>query len=796
MFKNYFKIAWRSLLKNKVSSIINIGGLAVGMAVAMLIGLWIWSELSFNKNFQNYDRIAQVMQNQTFNGEVQTWNSEPLPLAAVLRNNYGDNFKHIILSDWTGEHMLWVGEKRIKTSGNYMEPSVADMLSLHMLKGTRAGLQDMNSIMLSASVAKTYFGDTDPLNKVMRLDNKSDVKVTGVYEDIPVNSSFGDLGFIAPWQLMVKNRDLENVLRENPWGASWFQVFVQIADNADMNAVSEKIKEAKAINATKQEEGSKNRPEIFLQPMSKWHLYADFKNGVHAGGRIIYVWLFGTIGAFVLLLACINFMNLSTARSGKRAREVGVRKAVGSLRGQLIYQFFTESILVAVFSFVISIVLLLLVLPFFNSIADKETTVPFNNLIFWIAGTLFTIITGLIAGTYPALYLSSFKAVKVLKGTFRAGRFAAMPRKVLLVLQFTVSIVLIVGTLVIFKQIEFAKDRPVGYNRNNLITLSAEGLHDHFEVFRNDLIQTGKIADAAESETNLTNTFITNSGFTWRGKSPGMQEEFVTLGITTEFGKTVNWQIKEGRDFSRDFATDSSAIIVNEAAAKYLGFEHPVGEILQWGEDEQVHIIGVVKDMITQSPYDPVKQSFFYLRKGYLGSINIKVAPTTSMTDALNTIKTIFKKYNPQQPFAYKFVDEDYAKNFDTEVRVGKLATFFAILAIFISCLGVFGMASFAVEQRTKEIGVRKVIGATVFNIWQLLSKDFVRLVIIAFLIAVPLSYYFMHNWLQNYTYRTTLSWWIFAATGIGALLITLITVSFQSIKAAIANPVKSLRTE
>ncbi|MEO7393534.1 MAG: ABC transporter permease [Chitinophagaceae bacterium] len=793
MLKNYFKIAWRNLIKNKVSSVINISGLSTGMAVAMLIGLWMWSELSFNKNFSNYNRIAQVMQNQTFNGEVQTWSNTPMPLAAVLRNNYGDNFKHVILSEWTAELMLSVGEKRIKTSGNYMEPAVTDMLSLHMLKGTRAGLQDMNSIMLSASVAKTYFGNADPINKMMRLEDKSDVRVTGVYEDIPVNSSFGDLGFIAPWQLTVKNRELEKIL-QNPWGASWFQVYAQIADKADMNVISQKIKDAKMNSVDK--EGAVNKPKIFLQPMSKWHLYSDFKNGMNVGGRIQFVWLFGIIGFFVLLLACINFMNLSTARSEKRAREVGVRKAVGSLRGQLIYQFFTESILVAIFSFVISIVLLLLVLPFFNNIADKNLTVPFNNIIFWLAGILFTIITGLIAGIYPALYLSSFQAVKVLKGTFRAGRFAAMPRKVLLVLQFTVSIVLVVGTLIVFKQIEFARERPVGYNRNNLLTLASKGIDDHYESFRNELIQTGKIAEVSESETNLTNTFITNSGLTWRGKSPGMQEEFVTLGITHEFGKTIDWQIKEGRDFSREFATDSTGIIVNETAVKYLGFQHPVGEILQWGKNGQVHIIGVVKDMITQNPYQPVKQSFFYQRKGNLGSINIKVAPTASMADAISAIKTIFTKYNPQQPLEYGFVDELYAKNFDTEVHVGKLATIFAVLAIFISCLGVFGMASFTAEQRTKEIGIRKVIGATVFNIWKLLSKDFVRLVIIAFVIAVPLSYYFMYNWLQNYEYRTAISWWVFAAAGIGALLITLLTVSFQAIKAAIANPVKSLRTE
>ncbi len=794
MFKNYFKTAWRNLLKNKISSIINIGGLAVGMAVAMLIAFWLWNELSFNKNFSNYNRIAQVMQNQTFGGDVQTWGNTPLPLATVLRNNYGDNFKHVVLADWTVERMLAVGEKRIKTSGNNMEPGVVDMLSLRMLKGTKDGLQDLHSILLSESVAKTYFGDTDPINKLMRLDDKLDVRVIGVYEDLPVNSSFGDLGFIASWEWEVKLLELDKV--QNPWSGSWFQIFVQIADNADMNEVSKKIKEAKAINATGEDEGGKNKPEIFLHPMSKWHLYADFKNGINVGGRITYVWLFGTVGAFVLLLACINFMNLSTARSEKRAREVGIRKAIGSLRSKLIFQFFTESILVAVFSFVLSIVLLVLVIPFFNNIADKKLTVPFNNAIFWLAGILFTVITGLIAGTYPALYLSSFQPVKVLKGTFKAGRFAAMPRKVLLVLQFTVSIVLIVGTLVVFKQIEFVKDRPIGYDRNNVITLAAEGLGDHFEAFRNELIQTGKITEVAQSETNLTNTFITTSGISWRGKDPGMQEEFVTLAVSPDFGKTIDWQIKEGRDFSRNFATDSSGIIINETAVKYLGFQHSIGEVLQWGKDKQVHIIGVVKDLVTQNPYDPVKQSFYYLRKGPLGSAIIKVAPTAFLSASVSTIETIFKKYSPTLPSEYRFVDELYARNFDTEVRVGKLATFFAALAIFISCLGVFGMASFAAEQRTKEIGLRKVLGASVFNVWKLLSKDFVVLVIISLLIAAPTGYYFMHSWLQNYQYRTGLSWWIFAAAGISALMITLLTVSFQAIKAALAKPLKSLRTE
>jgi len=793
MYKNYFKTAWRNLIKNKTYSIINIAGLGVGMTITMLIGLWIHSELSFNKNFSNYPHIARVMQNQTFNGEVQSWQNVPMPLGPVLRNTYGTNFTYVVLSASTGERMLALGEKRIKISGNYMDVDAPAMLSLHMLKGSRTGLREMNSILLSASAAASFFGDADPINKVLRLEEKSEVKVTGVYEDIAENSSFADLHFIAPFQLMVQNRNLQSVLK-NPWGASWFQLYVQTAANTDMAVVSKKIKDAKTKNISA--DATKNKPEIFLQPMSGWHLYADFKNGVNAGGRILYVWLFGIVGLFVLLLACINFMNLSTARSEKRAREVGVRKAIGSMRRQLIYQFFTESLLVSLLSFIMALLLLTAIMPFFNGLSDKKMPLPFSNIAFWVTGILFTFITGLIAGVYPALYLSSFKAVKVLKGTYKAGRFSAMPRKVLLVLQFTVSIVMIVGTMVVYKQIQFARNRPVGYQTDGIVSFNTGELSAHFESFRTDLLATGKIMETAASETDVTNTFITNSGFNWRGKDPSLQEEFTTVGVTHEFGKTIGWTIMEGRDFSRNFGTDSTGIIINQAAAKYLGFQHPVGEELQWGKNGKVHIIGIINDMVTQSPYEPVKQSFFYLRKGYLGTVNVRVNPNSAMTESLSAVKAVFKKYNPTQPFEYRFIDVEYSKNFAGELRVGKLAAFFAALGIFISCLGLFGMASFVAEQRTREIGVRKVLGASVFNLWRLLSKDFVLLVMIALLIAVPLAYYGMHTWLQNYQYRTGVSWWVFVTAGSGALLITLLTVSFQSIRAALANPVKSLRTE
>jgi putative ABC transport system permease protein len=799
MIKNYLKIAWRNLLKNKASSVINIGGLAVGMAVAMLIGLWMYSELSFDKNIPNHDRIAQVMQNQWINNETDTWNSQAYPLGAMLRNEYGGDFKHVIMSSWTGGHIFSIGNKNLKVSGNFMEPGITDMLSLKMVMGSSNGLNDPNSILLSQSAVKAIFGDADPMNKIIKIDHDDvlTVKVTGVYENLPENSSFGDLAFISPWQLLVKDQHYDTRFN-NPWGASWFQTLVQIADNADMHKVSDKIKDIKMKDLVRTNNSdARFKPVIFLHPMNKWHLYGDFKNGINTGGDIQYVWLFGIIGIFVLLLACINFMNLSTARSEKRAKEVGIRKSVGSARSQLIAQFYCESLVIAVFSFVFAILFVQLSLPFFNEVAGKKLLMPWGSPLFWLVGIGFTFFTGLIAGSYPALYLSSFNPVKVLKGTFRAGRLASIPRKVLVVVQFTVSIVLIIGTIVVFNQVQYAKNRPIGYNVTGLmiVPLQTDQIKKKYDAIKNDLLNSGVVASVSRSETRITDGNSSNGGFTWQGKDPALQENFKSLSISPEFGKTAKWEIVQGRDFDPALKSDSSGFIINEACVKYLGFKNPIGQTITWNGSGNYKIIGVVKDLVSESAYQPVRQTFYFLGK-WLGNVDIRLSANTSAHAAIDKIGTIFKKYDPSTPFEYNFADEDYAKKFDTEVRIGKLASSFASLAIFISCLGLFGMASFMAEQRVKEIGVRKVLGASVFNLWRLLSKDFVGLVVISLLIASPVAYYFMHKWLDNYTYRSAMGWWIFAITAAGALLITVLTVSYQSIKAALANPVKSLRSE
>lgn len=794
MIKNYLQVAWRNLVKSKAHSLINITGLSVGMAVAMLIGLWIWDEVSFDKDNPNYDRIAQILQNQKLNDEIGTWNSMPLPLGDELRNHYGSNFKDVVVSSWTETHFFTTGEKKVTNAGNFIQSRTNEIFNLHMIRGSLAGLKDPMSIFLSATMTKALFGDADPVNKLIRMDDKHNLKVTGVYRDFPSNSSFADIAFLGQWGIKLANDPWIKTM-ENPWGNNSFQMFVELADNTNMHSVSEKIKDAKLKNIDPA--NRRYHPQLFLHPMSKWHLYAEYKNGVNVGGRIQYVWLFGIIGVFVLLLACINFMNLSTARSQKRAREVGIRKAIGSLRKQLIGQFYIESVLIAFLSMLFALILVQLMLPFFNEVAGKRMTILWSKPLFWFLCLGFSLITGLIAGSYPALYLSSFQPVKVLKGTFSAGRFAAIPRKVLVVLQFTVSVILIIGTIVVFRQIQFAKNRPIGYSRDGLVMapLLTGEIHNHFGAIRNDLLQSGAISEMAEAGSPTTAVWSTNGGFAWKGKDPNQAVDFPNTGVTFGYGKTVGWEFKEGRDFSKDFPTDSAGFILNESAVKFMKLKNPVGEIINW-DDHPFHVVGVIKDMVVESPYAPVRPSIFHMDPSPGSYVMLKLNPESGVRNALDKIRKTFAAYSPAEPFNFQFADEEYAKKFGNEERIGKLSGFFAALAIFISCLGLFGMASFMAEQRIKEIGVRKVLGASVLNLWTLLSKDFVFLVIVSLLIAAPLSGYFMQHWLQHYEYRSTISWWIFAVAAIGALLITILTVSYQAIRAALMNPVDSLKTE
>jgi len=807
MFQSYFKIGWRNITKNIGYSSINIGGLAVGMAVAILNGLWLWDELSFNKYFQNYDRIAQV----AIRGEDEEgkWTGLTLtyPMGTELIENHHHHFKHVVRTTWDGggEAILSAGEKKVSAQGLSADEGAPEMFTFKMIHGTRGGLKETHSIMIAASVAKSLFGQVDPINKIISINNSTNVTVTGVYEDFPFNTKFSKIKYFTTWNLFLLNSPWVKE-RLNDWRDHFIRAYVEILPETNFEAVNEQIKN---IIKTPPEPHQKFiKRDALLFPMSRWHLF-PFDNGRGAlvnKEPVQMAWLVGSIGMFVLILACVNFMNLSTARSERRAKEVGIRKTIGSLKRQLVHQFFSESYLVVMSAFAFAIVLVGLTLPWFNDLSSKQMSVPWSSPGFWMISFVFLFVTGLLAGSYPAFFLSSFQPVKVLKGTFRAGRLASVPRKVLVVMQFTVSVALIICTIIVYQQIQFAKNRPVGYSREGLITMQMKSgeYYSKFEVLKTELNNTGVVEEMSASMGPVTELGSNNGGFGWSGQEPDQKQNFGTLAVTAEHGRTIGWQFIQGRDFSREIASDSAGMVINESAARVMGFQNPVGESVTWewwkGGVPPLHydILGVIKDVVMGSPYEPIKPTVFYL-KGHNGGvswIHIRIKPGVSASQALPKMESAFKKVIPSAPFDYKFVDQEYALKFAAEERIGKLSLFFGTLAIFISCLGLFGLASFVAEQRTKEIGIRKVLGASVINLWRMLSKDFVVLVILSCVIAIPIAYYFLSEWLQKYEYRTEISLWVFVSAGLGAVMITLMTVSFQAIRAALMNPVNSLKTE
>jgi len=785
MLKSYLTIGWRSLLKNKGYSLINIIGLAAGMTVAILISLWVIDEVSFDHSFMNHKSIAQVMLNQSHEGSIYTGPTIASPVEDVLRTKYKDDFKKLALVSWDDYPIVSAGKINITAEQLFAQPEFAEMFSLPMIEGSHDALKDPSKALISRSLANALFGSDNALNKLIRNANKFDLLVGGVYEDFPNNSTFHGTNLILAWD----NPAFFWYNKNTNWDNHSCRLFVEMTEPANAKTIAEKVKSIPTpfIPAWKE--------EITLQLLDDTHLYNEFTDGIVTGGRIQYVWLIGIIGGFVLLLACINSMNLSTARSEKRAKEVGIRKSIGSLRHQLIGQFLAESIVVAMIALVVSLIITQLSLPYFNTLTEKNISIFWNSYAFWLSIIGFALFSGIISGSYPAFYLSSFKPVKVLKGPFKAGRFASMPRKVLVVVQFTASIVLIIGTVIIYQQIQFAKDRPVGYAREGLITVAAStpALQKNYNAVHEELLNSGVVESVSRSSQSPVH-FNNNNSMDWPGKDKGNEVFFRNVTITPDFGATIGWKIIEGRDFQMDNAGDSSGIILNQASIKVTQLKNPIGETVKfWNQDFK--IIGIVSDMLTQSPYDPTEPSLFIMR-GWMGVMSIRIKATSSMQDALAQIELIFKKYDPNTPFEPRFVDQDYTRKFSDEDKISKLSTLFASLAIFISCLGLFGLASFVAEQRTKEIGIRKVMGASVINVWNMLSKDFIFLVIISCLISIPLATYGLTQWLKQYQYRTEISPWVFVVTAIGALGITLLTVSFQAIKAGTANPVTSLRSE
>ena len=794
MFTNYLKIAWRQLTKNKVYSFLNIIGLATGMAVAMIISLWMYDELSANRHFANYNSVYQVMMHQTFDGHRGSQTALPYPAGEELKTKYPD-LQAVVMCDWGGKHSLMVGQKKISRTGHFIGEDAVNMFSIKVLRGAPDPLRDPYSIVLTDKTAAALFGKENPIGQTVKLDNSTSLKITAVVEEQPKNSSL-TFDYLIPFQLQEKIYSHIGQFHKTQWGNNSWQAFVQLKPGVSEAGFNARVKNM-VLSHFDDEIMLKNvKPEVFIHPMSKWRLYSDFENGKNTGGFIKYVRMFGILGLIVLLIACINFMNLSTARSEKRAKEVGVRKAIGSGRTELIRQFLSESVLMAGLSLVLAVLLVAIALPFFNRLTDKSMTLQIGSIWFWGLLVVFTLMTGLLAGSYPAFYLSSFNPVRVLKGNLKSGKNSALPRKILVIVQFACSVVLMIGTVVVYRQIQYGKSQPVGFNNRGLLMVEGtDDLNKNYAVLEQEALQTGAVTSLCTSNSPPTQIYSNNNGWEWPGAQVvDKSVVFTTVATGYDYTKTLGIQLIQGRDFSRNFA-DSNAVILNQAAVRRMGLKNPVGETVKW-QNKPLTIVGVMPDIQMESPYRPISPLTLLFMPAWTGYINLRLNPAMPVSKAIGLLKPVFEKYNPSFPFEYQFADEEYAKKFNYEELVGNLAAIIAVLAIFISCLGLFGLASFTAEQRVKEIGVRKVLGASIYNVWQLLSKDFVLLTLISCLIAIPIAYYAMNEWLKNYENKISIGADVFVLVVLAALLTTILTVSFQAIKAALANPVKSLRTE
>jgi putative ABC transport system permease protein len=793
MIKNYFKIALRNLLRNKGFSATNIIGLAIGMAAAVLILLWIQNELSYDEFHKNKDRIYEVWNRRPVEGKIECNNYVSEPTAPALEKDVPEVERAVRLA-WRNNWLLSVGDKKLIKSGNVVDTGFLQMFSFPMLKGNPAtALNDMHSIVLTETTAKGLFGNEDPIGKVIGIKNKDNFTVTGVLKDLPNNTRF-DFAFLVTWSYNKAYKTGTDLA----WNDNSTATYVTLRPNASFAAASLKIKDLKQHYSG---DAKKMKWELFIYPLKRWRLYSSFTNGVEDnGGMSRFVKLFGIIAGFILLIACINFMNLSTARSEKRAKEVGIRKMAGAQRGSLISQFIGESVFIAFLPGIIAVIIVLISLPAYNQLTNKTLFINFGSVYTWMAFIGFILFTGLLAGSYPAFFLSSFQPVKVLKGTFKKTHALVTPRKALVVLQFTFAIILIICTVIIKQQIDYARSRETGYNRDNLIYQSMTGdIPKNYELIKNELLTSGIARSVTKTNSPLTERWSDGWGQNWEGKDPNDKTSFDRYLADEGLGATAGLQFIQGRDFDlKQFPTDSTAMIVNESSLKLMKLKDPIGKTvsdlgINW------HIVGVIKDFILTSPYEPTRPILICGAKSsfmQFGTIQIKLNGKNPTADNLKRAAVIFTKYNPDYPFEYHFVDEAYAKKFDNEQRQGTLAALFAGLTIFISCLGLFGLATYMAENRIKEIGVRKVLGASVARITTLLSRDFITLVIISFVIAAPLAYWGMYKWLLDYSYRVTINWWVFALAGLLSVIIALLTVSYQSIKAAIANPVKSLRSE
>ncbi|TSD66914.1 FtsX-like permease family protein [Inquilinus sp. KBS0705] len=789
MFKNYLKIAWRNITKHKGFSMINVGGLALGMASCLLLLLYVNYHLHYDKQFDNIDNIYLVENNQPGDGKIYTFAATPRLAAATIKTEVPDVVQSVRVIDYTAEGLLSYKDNSFKKAGLFADEGFFNIFSYHFIKGSAANaLKLPNSIVITQKLAKTLFGNEDPMNKIVKRNNQLPLTVTGVIADLPANATF-QFEFVLPW---VMFEDSNAWAKDSGWGSNFARTVVQLKSSAGL------AKANKIMNTMVGRHNDGNKNQLFLYPFAKLHLYSNFVDGKPAGGMIDQIHLFITLAICILLIACVNFMNLSTARSEERAKEVGIRKAIGSGRASLISQFIIESVILSLVSTIIAVIIVVVSLPYFNDLLGIKLILPLTETYAWLSILGIGLFTGILAGSYPAFYLSAFEPIKVLKGMFKGGGAALPLRKILVVVQFSCAIFLITATICIYYQIKFVQDKSIGFEKNNLVEIPIEGdLLKQSAVLINQLKTSGAITNATMLSQSITQSGSNTWGINWPGKRDDQQILFDILHAGNDFTKTAGVRLLQGREFSSGNPADTAGktVMINETAAKVMNVKNVVGSIIKWGDNNPLTVIGVYKDFVWGSPYEKTRPMI----SEYTGSgsvLVLRLSQGRSITANVDAVNKALKGVNPFYPPTINFVDKDFGQKFQNEKLLATLANLFGCLAIIISCLGLFGLAAYAAEQRVKEIGVRKVLGATVLNLTTLLSKDFLKLVIIAIVIAVPLSIWGMNNWLQKFEYHITLSWWMVTAASFITIAIALATVSYQAVKASLANPVKSLRSE
>jgi putative ABC transport system permease protein len=789
MLRNYLKAYLRNLWKNRTYTFLNIIGLAVGIACSTLIFLWIEDEFTYDQQFEKKKDLYQVMENQTYDGHTYTFAATPGPLAPGITADMPGVAATSHLT-WTNPALFTLDDKPLNQPGNYADPAFLSMFNLTFLEGNpRTALDQINSLVITREMAKAFFGTKDPLGKSLRMDNADQYTITGVIEDLPSNTSFR-FHWLAPYQAYYKKNQWLQY-----WGSNGIQTFVELKPSANATRINSLL----TNYIQSKQPGAIAKP--FLFPMSQWRLYSHFENGKQdpANGRIKYVRIFTLIAWIILVIACINFMNLATASSEKRAREVGVRKVLGAGKGKLIGQFIGESLLMAYIAVILSIGLTALALPAFNSLVEKQLTLNLLRPAHLIGLLVIGLFSGLLAGSYPSFYLSSFNPVYVLKGLkLKSSGGAVFIRKGLVILQFAASLVFIIATIIIYQQLKYVQGRQLGYEKQNLVYMNLQGkMNEHFNAIRNDLMHTGFVSDATLSNSPVLSMYSNTGDFDWSGKDPKKQVLITVENVSPQYIATMGMHLKSGRDFHEVAAQDSMNIIINETLAHLLGKNNAVGSLITRNEGrDKYRVVGVVTDFIYNDMYQSPAPLILFCDPANTGILSIRLKENADVQKALAATQQVLKVNNPGYPFEYKFISDEFQQQFKTETLTGKLSGVFAALAVFISCLGLFGLAAYAAERRTKEIGIRKVLGASVPLLTGLLSKDFLALVLLSCIIAFPAAWWIMSNWLNSYAYRTAIAWEIFAIAGIGALVIALLTVSIITIRAALVNPIRSLRSE